>query len=45
MNVVSENETKWTYFCLIIDPAQVKRSGVQGEHVCKLKTCWPTIVN
>lgn len=30
INVVNENETKWTYFCLIIDPAQVKRSGVQG---------------
>lgn len=30
MNVVRENETKWTYLCLIKDPAQVKRSGVQG---------------
>lgn len=33
INVVNENETKWTYFCLIIDPAQVKRSGVQ-EGMC-----------
>lgn len=29
INVVNENETKWTYFCLIIDSAPVKRSGVR----------------
>lgn len=29
INVVNENETKWTYFRLIIHPAQVERSGVQ----------------
>jgi len=28
INVVNENETKCTYFRLIIHPAQVKRSGV-----------------
>lgn len=28
INVVNENETKWTYFRLIIHPVQVKRSGV-----------------
>lgn len=33
INVVNENETKWTYFCLIIHPAWVKRSGVQ-EGMC-----------
>lgn len=33
INVVNENETKWTHFRLIIHPAQVKRSGVY-ESVC-----------
>lgn len=28
INVVNENETKWTHFRLIIHPTQVKRSGV-----------------
>lgn len=29
INVVNENETKWTHFRLITHPAQVQRSGVQ----------------
>lgn len=33
INVVNENETKWTHFRLIIHPAQVKRSGVR-EGMC-----------
>lgn len=29
INDVNENETNWTHFCLIMHPAQVKRSEVQ----------------
>lgn len=53
MNVVNENETKWTHFRLIIHPAQVKRSGGVEEKRRELwlkenrkkKTCWATAVN
>lgn len=45
INVVNENETKWTHFRLIIHPAQVKRSGVYESMCASSKTCWATVVN
>lgn len=46
INVVNENETNWTRFHLIMDPAQVKRSEVQRKkRVRNLQTCWATASN
>lgn len=45
INVVNENETKWTHFRLIIHPAQVERSGVWEGNAHELQTCWATVVN
>lgn len=45
INVVNENETKWTHFRLIIHPAQVERSGVWEGNARELQTCWATVVN
>lgn len=41
INVVNENETNWTRFCLIMHPAQVKRSEVQKNTCATSKPVGP----
>lgn len=46
INVVNENETKWTHFHLIIHPAQVRRSGVQeGTRASSKPVGLPLLIN
>lgn len=44
INVVNENETNWTRFCLIMHPAQVKRSEVQKNTCATSKPVGPQLL-